>query len=124
MSCRCYIVPPHLLRAIADSSANSEAIRKAAQASIAARERVTTVRQQRLASLTRPRGYSRAAPVNFTPHHIVPEALLRHVAESENVDEATRTRAQRDLGHLENVLERVRNSQQGINMTRNTAFSR
>ena len=114
MSCRCYIVPPHLLRAIADSTANSDSIRKAAQASIAARERVTTVRQERFANLTRPRGYSRSSSVHFAPQHIVPEALLRHVAESEQVDEVTRTRARRGLGHLEQVLERVKNSQQGM----------
>ncbi|KAH8170922.1 thermolysin metallopeptidase, alpha-helical domain-containing protein [Sarocladium implicatum] len=123
MSCRCYIVPPHLLRAIADSTANSESIRKAAQASIAARERVTAVRQERIANLARPRGYSRSSSVHFAPRHIVPEALLRHVAESDQADEATRNRARRDLSHLEQVLERVRNSQQGLSPEQQTLFA-
>jgi hypothetical protein len=114
MACRCYIVPPHLLRGIAESTVNSEGIRKAAEASIAVRERISAARQERLAALARPRGYSRTGSVNFTPQHIVPDFLLRHVAESEHVDEATRARAQRDLGHLEEVLNRVKTTQQGM----------
>ncbi|KAM5348682.1 hypothetical protein ACJ41O_008506 [Fusarium nematophilum] len=111
MPCRCYIVPPHLLRGIAESSTNPENIRKAAQASLAAHEIVIGLRKERLAALTTPRGYRN---VSFRgQQHIIPDALLRHVAESNLVDEATRTRAKRDLEHLEKILGKVRASQQG-----------
>lgn len=107
MSCRCYIVPPHLLRGIADSKSNSDNIRKAARASLAAHDHITGVRKERFAALGQPRGYNKAKPVSFRPQHIIPDALLRHVSESDQVDDATRARAKRDLEHLEKVLARV-----------------
>ncbi|KAL6352781.1 hypothetical protein LRP88_13254 [Fusarium phalaenopsidis] len=113
MPCRCYIVPPHLLRGIADSQSNPEHIRKAAQASLAAHDRITSLRKERLAALTTPRGYQSGRPVNFQPQHIIPDALLRHISESDQVDESTRTRARRDLNHLQQILGRVQASQQG-----------
>ncbi|WAO85763.1 Hypothetical protein NCS54_00301100 [Fusarium falciforme] len=113
MPCRCYIVPPHLLRGIVDSQSNPEHIRKAAQASLAAHDRITSLRKERLAALTTPRGYQNSRPVNFQPQHIIPDALLRHISESDQVDESTRTRARRDLNHLQQILGRVQASQQG-----------
>ncbi|KAF4978319.1 hypothetical protein FZEAL_5292 [Fusarium zealandicum] len=113
MPCRCYIVPPHLLRGIAESSHNPEHIRSAAQASLAAHERVIGLRKERLASLTTPRGFRGGQSVNFRPQHIIPDTLLRHVVESDLVDEVTRTRAKRDLEHLQQVLGKVRDLQQG-----------
>ncbi|RSM14581.1 hypothetical protein CEP52_001295 [Fusarium oligoseptatum] len=113
MPCRCYIVPPYLLRGIADSKSNPEHIRQAAQASLAAHETITGLRKERLAALTAPRGYQNSRPVNFRPQHIIPDALLRHIAESDEVDEPTRTRARRDLNHLQQILGRVQASQQG-----------
>lgn len=113
MPCRCYIVPPHLLRGIADSQSNPEHIRKAAQASLAAHDRITSLRKERLAALTTPRGYQSSRPVNFQPQHIIPDSLLRHISESDQVDESTRTRARRDLNHLQQILGRVQASQQG-----------
>lgn len=112
MRSRCYIVPPHLLRGIAESSQNSEKTRKAAQASLAAHDRVTSCRKDRLAALNTPRGYSTNKPVHFRPQHIIPDTLLRHVAESDNCDEPTRARAKRDLEHLEKVLAKVKSQQQ------------
>ena len=114
MSCRCYIVPPHLLKGIADSVVNPEHVRKAAQASLAAHERVTGIRKDRFATLGQPRGFSRTEAAQSQHQHIVPDTLLRHLSTSENVDEATRSRAKQDLEHLETVLTRVRDSQQGL----------
>ncbi|EEU40502.1 uncharacterized protein NECHADRAFT_32824 [Fusarium vanettenii 77-13-4] len=113
MPCRCYIVPPHLLRGIADSQSNPEHIRKAAQASLAAHDRITTLRKERLAALTAPRGYQSSRPVNFQPQHIIPDTLLRHISESDQVDETTRARARRDLNHLQLILGKVQAAQQG-----------
>lgn len=45
---RCYIVPPHLLRGIAESTRNSEGIRNAAKASLAARKFVIDAREKQL----------------------------------------------------------------------------
>ncbi|CAM1506463.1 Fc.00g061040.m01.CDS01 [Cosmosporella sp. VM-42] len=113
MPCRCYVVPPHLLRSIAESSHNPDHIRKNAHASLAAHENVLGARKDRFAALTTPRGYQGAKPIHHHPQHIIPEHLLRHVAESDNVDDATRARAKRDLDHLQMVLASVKSTQNG-----------
>ncbi|CAI6079779.1 unnamed protein product [Clonostachys chloroleuca] len=114
--CRCYIVPPHLLRGIADSASNPDHIRHAAAHSLASRERVTIARKDLFTHLTTPRGYfnTSKAPAR---RRIVPDALLRHVADSDKADETTRSRARRDLEHLQQVLGRVRISQAGLGST-------
>jgi Zn-dependent metalloprotease len=112
-SCRCYIVPPYLLRGIADSSSNSEEVRNAAKSALESRELVTKARHERLAALSQPRGYARSSNVNFQTQPIVPDSLLRHLSESDKVDEDTRARAKRDLEHLESVIGRFQASQEG-----------
>ena len=107
MSPRCYIVPPHLLRGIAESTINSARTREAAHASLAAHDRITTIRKERFAALTEPRGFGRRLNMNFSPQQIIPDGLLRFLSTSEEVDEATRSKAKRDLEHLETVIDRV-----------------
>lgn len=111
-SCRCYIVPPHLLRAIANSEEVSESTRRAAQASLDSREKYTAKRKEIFEQLTRPRGYGSSQGFRSRARSIVPDTLLRHIAESEQVDEETRTRARRDLQHLSHVLQGVNVAQE------------
>lgn len=113
---RCYIVPPHLLQAIADSSSNPDNVREAAKASLESREKVSFARKELFTALTQPRGYTQGAgqqPFNQQRQHFVPESMLDHIANSPDVDEATRTRAKRDLEHLQGVIARVKLVQSG-----------
>lgn len=114
MTDRCYIVPPHLLQAIADSTHNEAGVRDSARACLAAREQVSASRKAVFAALTTPRGYH-AAGTTFDERrqHIIPESMLSHLAESEHVDEETRTRAKRDLEHLQGFYAKVKASQSG-----------
>jgi hypothetical protein len=114
---RCYIVPAYLLKAISVSEENSEETRNAAAAALSAREQVTTNRHERLAALTLPRGYRHLHGDNpglRTRQSIVPADLLRHISESKDVDEKTRSCARRDLEHLKKIHESVMVMQQGI----------
>lgn len=52
---RCYIVPPHLLKAIAESAQNSNKTRKSALASLAEHDRITGLRKGRSAAVCQPR---------------------------------------------------------------------
>jgi Zn-dependent metalloprotease len=113
MAC-CYIVPPQLLKAIAAASVNSAPIREAAASALAHRDQVTATRRERLSILSQPRGYNAAAAQQlFSRQSIVPDTLLRHLAESEEVDEETRTCARRDLEHIQQVHSRRVEVQQG-----------
>lgn len=114
MSDRCYIVPPHLLQAIADSTSNSDSVRNSAKACLATRERVSLARKERFAALTTPRGYRQGTqPSEATRQSFISESVLSHLANSDSVDEATRGRAKRDLEHLQQVIARVKEVQQG-----------
>jgi hypothetical protein len=113
MASCCYIVPPHLLRAIANAPVNATTIRQAAQQSLAHRDRITTERENRLSILSQPRGYRGAMQQLNARQSIVPDILLRHLAESSEVDEETRQCARRDLEHLEEVHGRYQATQQG-----------
>ena len=93
MSCQCYIVPPQILQAIADSSENSDHQRHRARAALNHRNRVTERRERRIAANTAPGARSHPQP---TPG-IVPQQLLQTLSESNDVDQATRDRAKRDL---------------------------
>lgn len=97
MTCRHYIVPPHLLRAIADSEENSDKIRHAARRSLTARDAYTKVRAERMAALTMPRGYQR--------QQIIPPHILRSLSQSEESEEIVRDRAKRDLQHVEGLMQ-------------------
>lgn len=106
MACRHFIVPPHLLRGIAESKVNPDHIRKAAMQSLGAREKLTKVRCDRFAALATPRGYQRSGdgPSGVQRQQIVPPDMLRNISESEQVDEPARVRAKRDLEHLEGLM--------------------
>jgi hypothetical protein len=108
----CFIVPPYLLQGIAESKGNDESVRSAARAALDLRDQYTTQRKERLAALTAPRGL-RAAALQRHSHQpsIVPNVLLKHLAESEDVDEETRACAKRDLEHIENVQEKYQEVQ-------------
>ncbi|KAM6508213.1 hypothetical protein FALCPG4_018094 [Fusarium falciforme] len=97
MACRHYIVPPHLLRAIADSEANADKIRHAARRTLAARDAYTKVRAERMAALTVPHGYQR--------QQIIPPHVLRSLSQSEESEENVRDRAKRDLQHVEGLMQ-------------------
>lgn len=111
MSCRCSIVPPHLLRGIAESSHNPDHVRKAAERSLAAHNHITSARRQRLANLTQPRGNRNATAAQTSP--FIPESLLARLSTSKSVDEATRTRATRDLRHLHELMAKGPTAQEG-----------
>jgi hypothetical protein len=114
MSDRCYIIPPHLLQAIADSTSNSDGTRQSAKSSLASRERVSLLRKERFAALTMPRGYKQGTQSpEAARQNIISESMLNHLANSDSVDEATRNRAKRDLDHLQLVISRVKEAQQG-----------
>lgn len=114
MADRCYIVPPHLLQAIADSTHNEARIRDSARASLVAREEVSASRKAVFAALTMPRGYrAGAATFDDRRQRIIPESMLSHLAESEHADEETRARAKRDLEHLQGFYAKVKASQSG-----------
>lgn len=110
---RCYIVPPHLLQAIADSTSNPDKVRESARACLQGREKVSLARKEVFATLTQPRGYTQGAgqPFNQQRQHIIPESMLTHIANAEDVDESTRSRAKRDLEHLQGVISRFKLSQ-------------
>ncbi|KAI5467692.1 metalloprotease [Mariannaea sp. PMI_226] len=97
MACPHYIIPPHLLQAIADSEANADKIRHAARQSLAARETYTKVRAERMAALAAPRSHQR--------QQIVPPHVLRSLSQSEEAEEHVRDRAVRDLHHLEGLMQ-------------------
>jgi len=111
----CYIVPPHLLQAIASAEANPEPVRHAAQQALAQRERVVAERESRLTILAQPRGFRGAAAQQLgSRQSIIPDTLLRHIAESEEVDDETRACARRDLEHIQHVHTRYQDAQQGV----------
>ncbi|KAL7940952.1 hypothetical protein V8C42DRAFT_349078 [Trichoderma barbatum] len=105
MSCPCFIVPPHLLRAISESTHNSENVRKAAAESLAAHTDVRNARQEHIAQLTQPQRVRVGEGVQTSP--FIPENLLHQLSTSESVDEETRSRAKRDLCHLQELMARL-----------------
>ncbi|KAM3502807.1 hypothetical protein MY10362_004594 [Beauveria mimosiformis] len=103
---RRYIVPPHLLQAIADSTSNSEKVRETAKASLLARERVSLARTELFATLAQPRGYT-----SQQRHQIVPPHVFRQISDAEANDEKTRKRAKDNLEHVEGVIAQYKSSQ-------------
>lgn len=83
---RCFIVPPHLFKAISESSANSNTTREAARAALASHQHVIAKRRKHCIEAAHP------ATRPFVPAH-----LLRHISQSEHVDEASRAAALRTL---------------------------
>lgn len=107
----CYIVPPYLLRGIAESDANSEYHRSCARQSLSCRNEISSMRRERFAALSQPRGSQ------HHPHRaqqgIVPEQMFRHIAEAEDVDEETKARARSQLEDLQRVIGSYK-AQQGL----------
>jgi hypothetical protein len=98
----CSIVPPYLLRGIVeglsqaaeDEDDESREIRQCAQNTLNHRAQFVAKRCDRFSTLSQPR----AARAQTAPQlGIVPEVLLQHIADSEDVDEETRNRARADI---------------------------
>ncbi|KAK2042392.1 zincin [Colletotrichum somersetense] len=105
----CYVVPPYLLRGIAEAECNSQHEREAASRALELRDLFTARRADRFALLCGPR----ANRNHHSRPSIIPDLLLRHIAESPDVDDDTRTNARRDLEHLQALNQKIQVSQQG-----------
>ncbi|KAK1993444.1 metalloprotease [Colletotrichum falcatum] len=105
----CYVVPPYLLKGIADAECNDETERQAAKHALDLRDTFVTRRAERLAILTGPR--AQRNKLSSRPS-IIPDLLLRHIAESAEVDDDTRANARRDLEHLQGLQQKIQASQQ------------
>ncbi|GKU18643.1 protealysin [Fusarium langsethiae] len=92
-------VPPHILRAIAQSKA-AEHICRSAQLTLEHTERVLQTRRQSFLS---------RESVSHR-QQIVPPHILRNIAESD-ADEGSRESARESLGHLQTIIGKVRDSQ-------------
>lgn len=107
----CHIVPNYLLKAIAECDHNDEEERTCAHHSMEVSDHIVAKRVERLQALTAPRGL-RLTLEHLNQHQsIVPDILLRQIAESEEVDEETRVCARRDLEHIKHVQERYQATQ-------------
>lgn len=93
---RCYIVPPHLLRAISESSHNSESTRQAARTALASHQNVTAKRKSRIEAVVQSRRDSRPRP---TARPYIPSYLLRHISQSADGDDEARAATLRTLEH-------------------------
>ena len=110
----CSIVPPHLLRSIADCSDNGEHCREVARRSLEHSETFCVKRQERLAALAQPRAARTAAGhPDLRKRAIVPEFLLQQIAERNDVDDETRARARRDAEHIRRVTTAYQKSLTG-----------
>ncbi|KAI0120825.1 Metalloprotease [Hypoxylon sp. NC0597] len=105
----CYVVPPYLLSAIADSSHNDDSIRESARHALTIHSNYAGRREKRFAALTAPRGTKTTA--NVHRQGIVPDHMLEHIADSEDVDDETRACARRDLEHIRNVYAKYQQAQ-------------
>ncbi|KAG6010900.1 hypothetical protein E4U21_002569 [Claviceps maximensis] len=101
MPCNCFIVPPHLLRAIATSSHNNEAIRKSAQQCVDFHEKVIAARQDRMAVAAASRAQERASS-RLSP--FIPQVILRQLSKAEEVDDTARSLAAKDLDHAQQLM--------------------
>ncbi|KAL2126633.1 hypothetical protein VTI74DRAFT_492 [Chaetomium olivicolor] len=104
----CSIVPPYLLRGIAESQHEDvdDEIRQCALRSLHHRDNYYTAkRRDRFETLSQPRTVRAqyASPESSQRQAIVPEHLLQRIAECEDVDEETRQRARRDIEHLQRI---------------------
>ncbi|KAK1961423.1 metalloprotease [Colletotrichum sublineola] len=109
MSHICYVVPPYLLKGIADAECNSHHERQAAKHALELRERFAATRAERLAILGGPRAQRNRLASRPS---IIPDVLLRHIADSADVDQDTRANARRDLEHLQGLQQKIQRAQQ------------
>ncbi|KAI1812421.1 metalloprotease [Poronia punctata] len=106
----CSAVPPYLLAAIADSEHNSEDARQSARNALDFHKRYVEKRVRRFAELTAPRGLRGATGSHRRPS-IIPDTLLKHIAESDDVDEETRALAKHDMEHIAGIQEKYKETQ-------------
>jgi len=100
----CCIVPPYLLRGIVESQAvEDEEYKECARHTLEHRSHFTSNRCDRFKTLSQPHA-ARAHAGPSTQQSIVPEVLLQHIAECEDVDEETRERAKSDIEHTRSVI--------------------
>jgi hypothetical protein len=102
----CCIVPPYLLQGIVESPEVDDEYRQCVLSTLDHRSLFTAKRCDRLNVLSQPhaaRAGAHAGP-SSARQSIVPEVLLRHIAESEDVDEETRERARGDIEHARRVI--------------------
>ncbi|KAI1178332.1 metalloprotease [Nemania sp. FL0916] len=109
--CVCSVVPPYLLNALASSEHNSEDIRASARHCLHSHNEYISKRQRIFAELAVPRGARGAAAPRRNNQSIVSEALLKHIAESEDVDEETRASAKHDLEHVASLQAKYQQAQ-------------
>jgi hypothetical protein len=109
----CSVVPPYLLRGIvkglsqAGEDYESRETRQCAQNTLDHRSRFISKRCDRLSSLSQPR----AARTSTAPQQrIVPEILLQHIVDSEDVDDETRARARADIERTRRVISAYQNA--------------
>lgn len=106
----CYMVPPYLLNAIAESSNNEDPIRESARNALSLHKSCIGKREKRFTALTTPRGFNAAG--NVAQHRsIVPDHMLQHIADCQDVDSITRDCAKRDLEHIRNVHAKYQQAQ-------------
>ncbi|KAI0142889.1 metalloprotease [Xylariaceae sp. FL1272] len=101
----CSVVPPYLLAALADSDQNPDHIRASARHALDFHKTYCDKRQRRFAELSAPRGSRRGAP-HSRVQGIVPGTLLKHISDSQDVDEKTRACAQKDFEHLQTLQDK------------------
>ncbi|PNP51540.1 hypothetical protein THARTR1_07796 [Trichoderma harzianum] len=95
--------------AIGESSHNPDTIREAARAALASHHAFTTKRKSHIEAVIQSRRSSRAVPPTrpFVPAHV-----LRHISQSEHVDEEARARAARDLEHTLHLESRAKSREE------------
>ncbi|KAI0851164.1 Metalloprotease [Daldinia vernicosa] len=105
----CYVVPPYMLSAIADSSNNEDHIRESARRALTLHKSYCDKREKRFAALCAPRG-NKSTKINQR-QGIVPDHMLQHIADCEDVDDNTRACAKRDLEHIRSIHAKYQESQ-------------
>lgn len=101
MPCNCFIVPPHLLKAIATSAHNNETTRKSAQLCVDFHEKLIAARRQRMAVAALNQGKDQGC---FRASPFIPQVLLRQLSKGEGVDDAARSLAAKDLDHAQQLM--------------------
>ncbi|KAI0444211.1 metalloprotease [Xylaria telfairii] len=118
----CSVVPPYLLTALAESEHNSEDIRKSARHCLDFSKSYITKRQRVFAELATPRGSRGVAAPRRNPG-FVPENLLKHIADNDDVDEDTRASAKHDLEHIVGIQAKYQHAQ-GITAEQQTLLGK
>jgi Zn-dependent metalloprotease len=102
-----------MLSGVADSSANANHLRESARRAVDYHKGFVGKREKRFAALTVPRGTRlAAAQAQAQREGIVPDSMLKHIADSDDVDEDTRACAKRDLEHIRTVHLKYQESQE------------